>query len=309
MNFREEYKNQAEVMNPSTEAMKRMTQSILEQVKAPAKKAIPFKKITYIGGTVAACAVIAIGAAVLFPTLSDKIPTADNAAFEGSSTGAVSAADGKNISARAEDDTAVEYAADYDEARTESSPAVSKDGAFMGAALCTEEIWEDAVEADVAEEEAEDNCAPDDAVADSCYEESAQQESAQMPAINTAAPTEGSNYECGSGETCEEAYTAEACCTGEAATPSEAEQERSFAFHNLNDLPIEMDEEYLYIWLDGVMFMQCEDNIPEEYDEIRTEKVKLMNGEYTFTFYGERYFLLQSPGGEAIGSYRLVIEE
>ena len=58
MDFREEYKKSAEVMTPSAEAMERMTKNIMEQINAPAKKAIPFKKISYIGGAVAACALI-----------------------------------------------------------------------------------------------------------------------------------------------------------------------------------------------------------------------------------------------------------
>ncbi len=77
MNFREEYKNQAEVINPSQEAMERMADNIMEHIKAPAKKAIPFRKITYIGGAVAACAVITVGAFKVLPAISGSIPTSD----------------------------------------------------------------------------------------------------------------------------------------------------------------------------------------------------------------------------------------
>ncbi len=68
MDFREEYKKSAEIMNPSAESMLRMKQNILEQAKAaPAKKAIPFRKIAIAGGSVAACAVIGISAAHFLP--------------------------------------------------------------------------------------------------------------------------------------------------------------------------------------------------------------------------------------------------
>ncbi len=76
MDFREEYKKQAEVMTPSAEAMERMTAKIMEQVNAPVKKAIPFKRIAYIGGTVAACAVIAVGAVRLLPAMDNTLETA-----------------------------------------------------------------------------------------------------------------------------------------------------------------------------------------------------------------------------------------
>ena len=82
MDFREEYKKSAEVMTPSAEAMERMTQNIMEQINAPAKKAIPFKKISYIGGAIAACAVITVGAVKLLPSMQTELATADAAAYE-----------------------------------------------------------------------------------------------------------------------------------------------------------------------------------------------------------------------------------
>ena len=68
MDFREEYKKSAEIMNPSAESMLRMKQNILEQAKkTPSKKAIPFRQIAIAGGSVAACAVIGISAARFLP--------------------------------------------------------------------------------------------------------------------------------------------------------------------------------------------------------------------------------------------------
>lgn len=70
MNFKEEYKNSIEIMGPSAEQLERMKKNILEQAKAPEKKAIPFKKIAYIGSAVAACAVISVAAINIVPRLS-----------------------------------------------------------------------------------------------------------------------------------------------------------------------------------------------------------------------------------------------
>lgn len=88
MNFREEYKNSIEIMSPSAEQMARMKKNIMEQVKAPEKKAIPFKKIAYIGGAVAACAVISVAAINIVPRLSgnaglstENFAAADGAAY------------------------------------------------------------------------------------------------------------------------------------------------------------------------------------------------------------------------------------
>ncbi|MBP1544059.1 MAG: hypothetical protein J6A16_08165 [Oscillospiraceae bacterium] len=63
MELREEYKKCAEVIEPSEAQMERMKKNILEQVKAPQKKKpIPFGRIAAVGGSVAACAVIAVAA-------------------------------------------------------------------------------------------------------------------------------------------------------------------------------------------------------------------------------------------------------
>ncbi len=79
MDFREEYKKCADIMAPSAEAMDRMTNNIMAQINAPAKKTIPFKKISYFGGAIAACAVITVGAVAILPRMG-SIGTADEAA-------------------------------------------------------------------------------------------------------------------------------------------------------------------------------------------------------------------------------------
>ncbi len=63
MKFGTEYKNCEDMLNPSAEAMERMSRNILAKINEPQKKAVPFKKITYFGSAVAACAVIAVAAA------------------------------------------------------------------------------------------------------------------------------------------------------------------------------------------------------------------------------------------------------
>ena len=70
MDFKEQYKQCAEIMDPSPEAMERMRNNILAQTAAPAKKTIPFKKIAYAGSALAACAVIAVAGAAILPRLS-----------------------------------------------------------------------------------------------------------------------------------------------------------------------------------------------------------------------------------------------
>lgn len=63
MDLREEYKKCAEVIEPSEAQMERMKKNILEQINAPQKKKpIPFGRIAAVGGSVAACAVIAVAA-------------------------------------------------------------------------------------------------------------------------------------------------------------------------------------------------------------------------------------------------------
>ncbi len=59
MDFREGYKNSAETLSPDKQTVERMKAAVLQQIDAP-KKAFPFKRIAYIGGTVVACLVIAV---------------------------------------------------------------------------------------------------------------------------------------------------------------------------------------------------------------------------------------------------------
>lgn len=71
MDFREEYKNSAEIMGPSEEAMMRMKKNIMKQIeKAPAKKAFPFRTAAAVCGGLAACAAVAVVCVNVIPRLN-----------------------------------------------------------------------------------------------------------------------------------------------------------------------------------------------------------------------------------------------
>ena len=69
MDFKTEYKAAAESMTPSREQLDRMKANILSQTAKPRKPA--FTRAAYIGGTVAACAVVTLTAVTLLPVLKD----------------------------------------------------------------------------------------------------------------------------------------------------------------------------------------------------------------------------------------------
>lgn len=75
MNFREEYKNSIEIAGPSAEQLERMKNNVLAQTAAPAKKALPLKRIAAVGSAVAACAVISVAAVNILPRLSSEAAT------------------------------------------------------------------------------------------------------------------------------------------------------------------------------------------------------------------------------------------
>lgn len=76
MNFRDEYKKSAESISPDREAMDRMKAAIKAQLESEQdspvteqehKKPLPLKRIAYIGGAAAACAVVTVSAFTLLP--------------------------------------------------------------------------------------------------------------------------------------------------------------------------------------------------------------------------------------------------
>ena len=94
MDFKTEYKAAAESMTPSREQLDRMKANILRQTAKPRKPA--FTRAAYIGGTVAACAVITLTAVTLLPVLKDagKLTNSDQSVLAGSSAPETSANNG-----------------------------------------------------------------------------------------------------------------------------------------------------------------------------------------------------------------------
>lgn len=89
MDFREEYKKSEKLISPTDEQIQRMMSGVMSRIESgeadtkelnitPNKKAFPFKRIAYIGGSIAACAAITIAAVNIVPTLG-KVQTAGTA--------------------------------------------------------------------------------------------------------------------------------------------------------------------------------------------------------------------------------------
>lgn len=171
MNFREEYKNSIEIMSPSAEQMARMKKNILEQVKAPEKKAIPFKKIAYIGGAVAACAVISVAAINIIPRLSSEnsklTSTESYANMAGAAVGGDAFEEGasENFATNADVDFTPEYVADGAVEDYNMDLDAKSDGASFNDAV-NEPSFEPDFGYEIDEEAAADDVCCDDAVTD-----------------------------------------------------------------------------------------------------------------------------------------------
>lgn len=104
MDFREEYKKSAESLSPDKEAMERMKAAVMKKIAeeqssgtAPAqgspepeiqpKKPLPLRRIAYVGGALAACAVITVSAFTFLPMINKA-----NGMIEESSTAAAETA-------------------------------------------------------------------------------------------------------------------------------------------------------------------------------------------------------------------------
>lgn len=88
MNFRDEYKKSAESLSPDREAIDRMKAAIRAQLENEQtsdvteqqhKKPLPLKRIAYIGGAAAACAVITVSAFILLPVFRQSGSLTDSA--------------------------------------------------------------------------------------------------------------------------------------------------------------------------------------------------------------------------------------
>lgn len=107
MDLREEYKNEMESVSPDREAMDRMKAAVMAKIAAgegeagipgEKKKPLPLRKIAYVGGAVAACAVIAVSAATILPNVNKN-----NGMISEAECSSVSAAEAGEISSGAAD--------------------------------------------------------------------------------------------------------------------------------------------------------------------------------------------------------------
>lgn len=148
MEFREEYKKSMESNSPDREAMDRMKAAVMAKIAAgegepgiPAekKKPLPLRRIAYIGGAAAACAVIAVSAATILPNVdknngmvsaAESVTYAaddsfgDTAAGEGDSGFAEEVTDTTQQEAETAQDIP-DYAADDDEVCESTAPVTT----------------------------------------------------------------------------------------------------------------------------------------------------------------------------------------
>lgn len=287
MDFREEYKKSAEVMTPSSEAMERMMKSILEQVKAPAKKAIPLKKISYIGGAVAACAVIAVGAVTVLPMIG-----------------------GSNLETAANDTASSAYmyqeeAAAADEA--ENSVFMPTDGA--------EAAYDEALGGADMEYVKENTDSVSDYAADSSVN-AAPSTTQTQTADKSFADLDGTDS-----DIMEEAVAEDESFTMECAAPEEPVENSTAApsedtseaharevFLSEEDMPFEISDDTWTIYVDGIQFDYIDDGSGNTFtDGIRTKHLTAPDGtEYQLDFYHDEYLVL-IKGGEILGGYARIM--
>lgn len=134
MEFKSEYKKSAEMLNPSAEAMERMKANILAKAAQPEKKSVPFRRLTYIGGTVAACAVLTIGAVSLMSRSGVSMESSrDYANSISASAGAAmmdGAADEVGMNGGAAGDAAGDAGSFATEAAVDEAPQYAEDSAL-----------------------------------------------------------------------------------------------------------------------------------------------------------------------------------
>lgn len=293
MNFREEYKNSIEIMSPSAEQLERMKKNILEQAKTPEKKAIPFKKIAYIGSAVAACAVISVAAINIVPRLTNG--SADLTAAD-SSTATADMAEGGNLTA----DFAMDAEAAYEgfstadtetEVKSESHSATTipaMNGDFVDVMEDAEYDIFDEVSDNAEKEPVLDGEASDDIITDS-------EDSAADSAFTPSATTTGT-VSC-----VEPAIPADAPTSTDSDEPVIDEVEDEFAFELSADLAtlILNNEEYI---------LTDDGQSPPAGDLISENWFAPDGTEYWFDRYGDDYLVLLRDNGnggfEVLGGYK-----
>ena len=174
MDLREEYKNEMESVSPDREAIDRMKAAVMAKIAAgegeagipgEKKKPLPLRKIAYIGGAVAACAVIAVSAATILPSVNKNNGMISEAEISATAAGA------NEISGGGAADTAGSHetgsAANADTFRTEDDVAVeaTTDGTAEAASdtATDDRFWDDSPDSGGVIDSITDSV-PDDAV-------------------------------------------------------------------------------------------------------------------------------------------------
>lgn len=174
MDLREEYKNEMESVSPDREAIDRMKAAVMAKIAAgegeagipgEKKKPLPLRKIAYVGGAVAACAVIAVSAATILPNVNKN-----NGMISEAECSSVSAAEAGEISSGAADTAGslgTGSAANADTLRPEDDVAVEKttDGTAEAASdtATDDRFWDDSPDSGGVIDSITDSV-PDDAV-------------------------------------------------------------------------------------------------------------------------------------------------
>lgn len=286
MNFREEYKNSIEIMSPSAEQLERMKKNILEQAKAPVKKAIPFKKIAYIGSAVAACAVISVAAINIVPRLSGSNANLTEAKtmdyVDGKTNLTADFADGAAGGA-AFDDYDIGYNAITDTESETAMPATTKP-------VTDNELAEAADEADCIANDSQCDMAED-------YEDACIADDIDSITDNTFAPSTTIATIVDEPEFSDDIPANEDICVPDTDI---ADEKSSF----------ELDFGSTVLILDDVRYKLVDDGSEPTEDELTLSEIRVApdGTEYRFDHYAYGYIVLQVNDGngfELVGGYLL----
>lgn len=289
MDFKAEYKKSAEIMTPSPEAMERMKKNILAQtVNAPAKKPIPFKKISMIGGAVAACAVISVSAVTLLPMTK----TPDSMVANGTDSHAMAAENANIIT-----DRNLESEASKEEIHNSSinAPIADEDGNTGGM-----DNVSDAPQTDLGNETCDICCDTTEPIDETSAAVDDSQEASTDPSVIPAGDTgeamdETGDIACETSEPCTE--TADGSCeTGEATDDTE---------EAARPITIELSDDLSTAMMDGVKYILTDDGSSPPAGDMEFSDRFDGTTEYWVDIYGGEYFVLSTMDGRIIGGYTI----
>lgn len=320
MDLREEYKNEMESVSPDREAMDRMKAAVMAKIAAgegeagipgEKKKPLPLRKIAYVGGAVAACAVIAVSAATILPNVNKN-----NGMISEAECSSVSAAEAGEISSGAADTAGslgTGSAANADTLRPEDDVAVEKttdgtaEAASDTAADDSDRFWDDSIDSggvidSITDSVPDDAVTPDvipsdepDKVSDTSPSKSDDNKGWHDFGENTLEPSytdDGRNPEAGFDTTDiidkPDTDQGDPGITGECTMEDFMTGDNSFDFDETADCAEETEEE-----LDT-----------EEAPEVREETI-IFTGRDWITFQGERYqkINMAAGAGERLQAY------